>query len=235
MKKNGFTLIEMLVVVSMLALILFPTYRILSHGSKSAMRGAERSNLVNLGQRLLGQVKADLSLSCFEYKDGELHGVDNIFKETNGADEIKYSFFTYHGGKQEYKVVPTNSGGISYRRFNKIEYCLRLKPDGQNLLERKVYYHPKNPMAKKTKAKLLSDQVNFFEIRPVTVISKGVARNFFRISLQLFGQKNKAKLNKAGKAFIADFVDTVNPLVLNSIINNPGLNRNWYTDPHSQK
>jgi hypothetical protein len=99
------------------------------------------------------------------------------------------------------------------------------------MLERRLITHPKMPAAPDS-FRVLSDQVNFFEIRPETITSAGFSRSFFRISLQLFDQKEDS--GQHGEKFIADFMDTANPTILNSIINNPGQNRNWYTDPHDQ-
>jgi type II secretory pathway pseudopilin PulG len=240
MRKKAFTLIELLVVCGVFMVILVPTYRILSHGSKSAMQGVARNNVVMLGQQILGQIKADLALSCFVYKDGESMGINDIFTEKTLADSIEYSFFTFSGGKTEDKVLPTESGGESYRRFNKVTYTLsKAKIEPFKKLERTISYHPANPSGKVDTKKLITDRANFFEIRPVTVTSNGVSKSFFRISLQLIDQRSPGKPIATlpdgnidpTQFFIADFVDTVNPAILNSILGNPGLNRNWYTDP----
>ncbi len=231
MKKNAFTLIEVMIVCAIMMLILIPTYRIMSHGSKSAIKGVQRNNVVMQGQNIISQLKMDLALSGFKFVDDKSHGIADIFTESTMGTDIIVSFATFNGGETDQKVVPTNSGPTSFRRLNKVEYRLISKPDTPfKTLERTIKMHPKNAGGKTLK-KVLSDQVNFFEIRPETVSSAGFSRSFFRISLQLYDQEEGAA-GTTGKAFIADFMDTSNPLILNSIINNPGLNRNWYTDPH---
>ncbi|MDN5278303.1 MAG: hypothetical protein PWR01_2268 [Clostridiales bacterium] len=235
--RQAFTLIELMVVVCILMLVIIPTYRILSHGSKSAIKGVQRNNIIMHGQQLLSQIKSDLSASAFPLVDGEMHSINNIFNETtDSGGNIKISFYTFSGGKYENQVIPTSSGGMAYRRLNKIEYRLISKSGTIfKTLERVVFLHPSHPGAKAGgQRKVLSDKVNFFEIRPETIKSAGFSRSFFRVSLQLFDQDSSAA--KSGsidpdKVFIAEFSETVNPLILNSIINNPGLNRNWYTDP----
>jgi hypothetical protein len=98
-----------------------------------------------------------------------------------------------------------------------------------------VWLHPADPGYQISgNTRTMSERVNFFEIRPETITSAGFSRSFFKVSLQLFDQDSNKKSDSPPdpeSMFIAEFSETVNPLILNSIINNPGLNRNWYTDP----
>lgn len=229
---RGFTLIELVVVCAIMMLILIPTYRIMSHGSRSAIKGVQRNNVVMQGQQILSQLKLDLALSCFVFVNDKSHSISDIFSETTIGSDVSLSFFTFNGEEFTSKVIPTNSGPESYRRMNRVEYILKSKPDSVfKTLERVIHLHPKIAGGGSTR-KILSDKANFFEVRPETVTSAGYSRSFFRISLQLFDQDDNLKGN-IGQLFIADFMDTANPSILNSIINNPGLNRNWYTDPHN--
>lgn len=233
MKRKAFTLIEVMIVCAIMMLILIPTYRIMSHGSRSAIKGVQRNTVVMQGQQIISQLKVDLALSCFVFVNDKSHSISDIFSETTSGNEITISFFTFNGGDFASKVVPTNSGPESFRRMNKVEYKLTSRPGTPfKTLERTIRMHPK--IAKgEVLNKVLSDKVNFFEIRPETVTSAGYSRSFFRISIQLFDQ-DQANSGNIGQLFIADFMDTSNPSILNSIINNPGLNRNWYTDPSDQ-
>ncbi|GAB4280404.1 MAG: hypothetical protein Kow0029_24940 [Candidatus Rifleibacteriota bacterium] len=238
--KKGFTLVELMIVCAILMLIMVPTYKILSHGTKSAIKGVQRNNIIMHGQQILSQIKSDLSESGFPLVDGEMHGINNIYTETTtpGGD-IKITFFSFSGGNYENQVIPTSSGPESYRRLNKIEYVLKSSAGSIfKTLERIVYLHPLHPGYKASgQRKVMSDKVNFFEIRPETIDSVGFSRSFFRVSLQLFDQDSvpKGVTPDPDKMFIAEFSETVNPLILNSIINNPGLNRNWYTDPSDKE
>lgn len=230
-RSQGFTLIEVVVVCAIMMLILIPTYRIMSHGSRSAIKGVQRNNVVMQGQQILSQLKIDLALSCFVFVNDKSHSIGDIFSETTAGSDVTISFFTFNGEEYTNKVIPTSSGPESYRRMNKVEYVLKTRSGTAfKTLERIIHLHPKIAGGATTR-KILSDKVNFFEIRPETVTSAGYSRSFFRISLQLFDQDDHAGGN-VGQVFIADFMDTANPAILNSIINNPGLNRNWYTDPH---
>lgn len=232
MKRSAFTLIEVVIVCAIMMLILIPTYRIMSHGSRSAIKGVQRNTVVMTGQQIIAQLKVDLALSCFKITNDASHGISDIYTETAVGDDIHISFMTFNGGEYTAKVVPTNSGSESYRRMNKVEYRLISKPGSPfKTLERTIKMHPKTGGG--TQTKTLSDKVNFFEIRPETITSVGFSRSFFRISLQLFDQ-DEANSGSIGQVFIADFMDTANPSILNSVINNPGQNRNWYTDPHDQ-
>lgn len=234
---RAFTLVELMVVVSILMLIIIPTYKILSHGSKSAIKGVQRNNIIMHGQQILSQIKSDLTESGFPLVDNETHGINNIFSEKSDSDgNFKITFFSFNGGEYGQQVIPTSSGGESYRRLNRIEYRLTAKPGSIfKRLERVVFLHPSHSGAKAGGQKhVLSDQVNFFEIRPETIDSNGFSRSFFRVSLQLFDNEaagSKDTPPDPDNMFIAEFSETVNPIILNSIINNPGLNRNWYTDP----
>ncbi|MDD3147255.1 MAG: prepilin-type N-terminal cleavage/methylation domain-containing protein [Candidatus Riflebacteria bacterium] len=228
---RAFTLIEVVIVCAILMLILIPTYRILSHGGRSALKGVQRNNVVMQGQQILSQLKLDLTLSCFIFVNDKSHSISDIFTETTTGSDVTISFFTFNGDEYANKVLPTSSGPESYRRMNKVEYVLKSRPGSVfKTLERVLQLHPK--IGGGRKSRVLSDKVNFFEIRPETINSAGYSRSFFRITLQLFDQDDNASGN-VGKQFIADFMETANPTILNSIINNPGLNRNWYTDPHN--
>ncbi|MFZ5952461.1 MAG: PulJ/GspJ family protein [Candidatus Rifleibacteriota bacterium] len=234
--KKAFTLVELMVVVGILTLVMIPTYKILSHGSKSAIKGVQRNNIIMHGQQILSQIKSDLTASAFPLVDGETHNINNIFTETTDADgNIKITFYSFSGGEYAQQVIPTSSGAMSHRRLNRIEYRLSSKSGSIfKKLERIVYLHPSHAGAKSGgQRRVLSEQVNFFEIRPETIDSCGFSRSFFRASLQLFDNEgeNKTAVPDPEKMFIAEFSETINPLILNSIVNNPGLNRNWYTDP----
>ncbi|NCB37776.1 MAG: hypothetical protein EOM80_03320 [Erysipelotrichia bacterium] len=233
MKNRAFTLVEIMMVCVVMMLILIPTYRIMSHGSRSAIKGVQRNTVVMQGQQIISQVKLDLGLSCFLFVNGKSHSINDVFTETTSGSDIILSFFTFNGDEFANKVTPTSSGPESFRRMNRVEYILKSKSGFVfKTLERVMHFHPKISGASVNK-KILSDKVNFFEIRPETVNSAGYSRSFFRISLQLFDQ-DENKSGNVGQLFIADFMDTTNPTILNSIINNPGLNRNWYTDPHDR-
>ena len=232
MKRRAFTMVELMVVCGILMLILIPTFRIMSHGQRSASKGLQRNRVVMEGQQILSQLKMDLAISCFVFVNDTTQDINDIFTETISGSDITLSFFTFNGGAYEDKVIPTNSGPESYRRMNRVEYRLSSRPGSSfKKLERRLVTHPKLPPGPNT-FRTLSDQVNFFEIRPETVTSAGFSRSFFRISLQLFDQEEDS--GQHGEKFVADFMDTANPTILNSIINNPGQNRNWYTDPHDQ-
>lgn len=239
--KSAFTMVELMVVISILMLIMIPTYKILSHGSKAAIKGVQRNSIIMHGQQILSQIKSDLSESGFPLVDGESHSISNIFNETiTSAGDIEISFFSFNGGVYENQVLPTSNGAESYRRLNKIQYKFKAKPGSiYKTLERIVFLHPSHPGTKPAgQRKLLSDKVNFFEIRPETINSAGNSRSFFRVSLQLFDHESSASKGTPpdpANMFIAEFSETVNPVILNSIINNPGLNRNWYTDPSNEK
>ena len=228
---SAFTLVEVMIVCAIMMLILIPTYRILSHGSRSALKGVQRNNVVMQGQQILSQLKLDLMLSGFVFVNDKSHSISDIFTETTTGSDVTISFFTFSGDEFANKVIPTSSGPESYRRMNRVEYLLKSRTGTVfKTLERIFHPHPKIGGA--TTRKILSDKVNFFEIRPETITSAGYSRSFFRISLQLFDQDDNQAGN-VGQQFIADFMETANPTILNSIINNPGLNRNWYTDPHN--
>ncbi|MBU1106371.1 MAG: type II secretion system GspH family protein [Candidatus Riflebacteria bacterium] len=228
--KRAFTMVELMVVCAIMMLILIPTFRIMSYGQRSASKGMQRNRVVMEGQQILSQLKMDLAISCFVFVNDVTQDINDIFTETSSGGDITLSFHTFNGGLYENKVIPTSSGPESYRRMNRVEYRLTSRPGTPfKKLERRLLAHPSMPPEPDI-FRVLSDQVNFFEIRPETVTSVGFPRSFFRISLQLFDQEEGS--GTAGKAFIADFMDTANPTILNSIINNPNQNRNWYTDPH---
>lgn len=230
--KKAFTMVELMIVCVILTLLLIPTFRIMSHGQRSASKGMQRNRVVMQGQQILSQVKMDLAISCFIFVNDTTQNINDIFSENTSGNDITLSFYTFNGGAYENKVVPTNSGPASYRRMNRVEYRLTSRPGSPfKKLERRLLTHPRLPAAPDT-FRILSDQVNFFEIRPETITSAGYSRSFFRISLQLFDQEETS--SRLGEVFVADFMDTSNPTILNSIINNPGQNRNWYTDPHDQ-
>jgi len=124
MKRSAFTLIEVVIVCAIMMLILIPTYRIMSHGSRSAIKGVQRNTVVMTGQQIISQLKVDLALSCFKITNDASHGISDIFTETTVGSDLHISFMTFNGGEYSAKVVPTNNGGESYRRMNKVEYRL---------------------------------------------------------------------------------------------------------------
>ncbi len=189
------------------------------------------------GQQILSQIKSDLTESGFPLVDGTIHSINNIFSETSDSfGNYQISFFSFSGGSYEHQVKATAAGPESFRRLNRVEYKIISSADSIfKKLQRTVFLHPSHPgYSPQGKTRVLSDKVNFFEIRPETVDSSGYSRSFFRVSLQLFDQEKTGPGSEPPdpeKMFIAEFSETVNPIILNSIINNPGLNRNWYTDP----
>lgn len=234
--KKAFTLVEILIVVSLFMLILLPTLRILSYGGKSAIEGVQRNAVVMSGQQIIAQLRADLAMSNFVINDGEVHDIHSIMTEQTSGDSIIYSFLSFNESDYQSKVTPTLTGN-SPRLLNRVEYHLVTQSNSPfKTLERVVTINQQISTTNRRIRQTLSENVNFFAITPETVSSNDYHKSFFRISLQLFDRdetRDRGHDADPDALFIADFLGTVNPVILNRVLDNKGLNRNWYTDAES--
>ena len=234
--KRAFTLVEIMVVFICIALLAGPIFMLLRSGSDSSLKGMMRIDTTLKARIILHQIYADLKMACFELpEEGADYSSDKIFTEKKESfPNTLYSFHSFPIHK-DYNEIFENSGYVEdmdYRIPSLITYKLEGdKPPFKLIREEKF-----NGTAI---SKTLTENINFFEIKELTMLAGGKTNYYYLITLQLVdvlhssdldGKKVGEKLRQNQKdVILADFYDIVYPEYFNALWNDKRLNRNWHT------
>ncbi|MBF0498494.1 MAG: hypothetical protein HQM09_00040 [Candidatus Riflebacteria bacterium] len=245
MKRVGMTLVEILVVAAILVLVLGPAWQIFRSGTKTSLQGMMQVETANEARRIMRQIHNDLKQSCFYLQPANQDvDFDLIMDQTKAAKTPpEYSFFTFPSVGAVADTVPsTGPTAPADRRASAITYRLE-----HGSLSGSPFYtlireeHFQGALANSFPGghiSILSQRVNFFEIKPHRVFSSGRDQFFFWITLQLVDSYqakgfvptplSKMSTRRQG-VVIADFFDIVSPEFFSAIWNQPGMRRNWHT------
>ena len=242
-RHSGFTLVEVLVVAGLMVLLLGPIFILLRSGSKTALQGMLQVQTTLDARRIIKQVHSDLKLACVPMGGGALSfGFNQILQESGTAPEFSYSFLSFPLHTEIREAVPAPGSGISPRRASRITYKLeKLTDPGKPYLRlsRIETYHPDVPPGNRTESRILSERVNFFEIRPVELQQSGRNQFYFWVTLQLVDSGGKQATYEPLQRLsatdgmkdvqIADFFDLVYPEFFHAFWNQEAINRNWHS------
>ncbi len=246
--RHGFTLIEIMVVIILLAMIMGPLWRIFSAGTQSSMRGILQVETVREGRQILRQVHDDLKSACLEFT-GEGMDLDfnNVLKRSGGAPLGTFKLFSFPShGEVLNGSVPQTTTGKAFRRASEVTYTIETGQGTQHpllRLIRKERFNPDHPLASQFPSgeysKVMSERVNYFSIDPCTERVGGRTLNYYWVTLQLVDSTRPDMLagTEAGtrldappaKALIADFFDVAYPEYFCGMDNRRGFNPNWHT------
>ncbi|MFZ5951954.1 MAG: PulJ/GspJ family protein [Candidatus Rifleibacteriota bacterium] len=234
MKKQAFTLVEIMIVVIISAITMGPVYLIYRSGMRSSISGMVSLEIQSEGERLLLQIYDDLKNSCLPY-DGELKlKFSDLVKvehlDTSSLAGLNYSFHSFM--RDENKLISATGNGKALRATRKIKYLIE-KTDNPRLF---ALFRSEQTKSDGIVKRLISNRVAFFQINPVTIPSKidNSSQYFWQITIQLAELPKSLPAgtyaaNRSKGIIIADFYQVVSCDFFNNTLNFPHVNRNWYS------
>lgn len=235
-RKVGFTLVEIIVVSVCLALLGSTALMLIRAGTRSSMQGMLRLETTLEARAIIRQVYADLKLACFPLPYDSVYNFDNVMYISGAPPHNTYSFLSFPTHASMNEIFSSPQAGVNHRETAVINY--RVEPGTS----------PERPFLKltreetfkgQTSSKVLSDRVNFFEIKPVMLQPYGRNQFYFLVTLQIVDSIDAGELKGAaagnrldgtrGNQAVADFFDIVYPEFFHAAWNQPGINPNWHT------
>ncbi len=163
-QKNGFTLIEVLISISIFAIMATTLYSSFNLINSKSDYITSRTNIINMAKNCLWQITADLSsvhvTSLYEYRppgDGESHDPYKIFSEMETNNDSK--FYTLFFASKRY----ININQKSENKIANITYYVDDDPDGGFLLKRGDRTDVKNEFEKKETDPVLCKNIKSIE------------------------------------------------------------------------
>lgn len=235
--KRGFTLVELMMAVVLMAVLLTPVFVILSSGTKSSLQGLMQIDTTLEGRRIIRQIHQDLKLACIETGPGKVDLVfGDICKNTAIAPLADYTLLRFPGRAAPEKIAPPHAP----RFLTRVQYRLEKVSDPRipfMRLIRKETPHPQTGEA--ATEHVLSDRVSFFEIKPCRLTPGGVEQYVFLVTLQIVDSPRGPLLekfspgtlvtNRTHGVVMAEFFDVVCPDFFTAYWNQPFLVRNHYS------
>lgn len=255
-KKNGFTLVELIIVACCTALLLGPIFLLLRSSTTTSRMGMLKIETTLESARILKQIHRDLKLAIIPlshvWSPGQVAfpAFTDILKEEGTPPQQTYSFYSYpiHASLSDGKSddIIHNRGsktGFSPRNIAKITYLIEKKTgaDSQFMILKRIEEY--NGLKRE---QILSERINYFRIKIIPMTPPGTKNQyFFFVTLQLIdslnrsdmdgkiavGDVNMQKATAKGKIILADFFDMVYPEYFHAFWNHPQTNPSWHTFP----
>lgn len=235
-RRKAFTLVEIMIAAICMSIIMGPIYMILRSGSDTSLKGMLRIDTTLKARNIMQQVYADLKMSCFKLNYEKEYSFDDLMKVEGDLPYITYSFTTFPIHEKFENIFENPSQDINWRKVSQITYRVE---DGDNPnFPLKKLIREENFEGKITR-RVLSEKINFFEIKPIPLEVVGKNQYYYLITLQLLdvlhaedlkGKKAGERLEENQKdVILADFFDIVSPDYFNALWNDERLNPNWHT------
>lgn len=240
-RTKGFTLVEIMIAATCLTIIMGPLFLLLRSGADSSLKGMMRIETTLKARRVLQRVYADLKMACMPLPYGSAYSFSAILQEEEATPpNVIYHVYSYPTHQKYNEIFSTEYNGKNINERIPILVTYRVE-DGDNpdlpfkkLVREEKFYQ------QTTKREVLTDNLNFFEIKEIDLQLDGKVQYFYLITLQLIdvlhaqdmvGKKQVGeKLTDNQKdVVLADFYDIVYPEFFHAIWNDKKLNPNWHT------
>lgn len=235
-KTKGFTLVEIMIAATCLTIIMGPLFLLLRSGADSSLKGMMRIETTLKARRLLQRVYADLKMACIPLPYGSAYSFYSILKKEGVTPDVGYQLYSYPIHQSYSDIFSNPNASINYRKPILVTYRVE-NGDDPDLPFKKLIREEK--FNGQTKKEVLTDNLNFFEIKEIMLSLDGKDQYYYLITLQLIdvlhsqdmtGKEAGDKLRKNQKdVILADFYDIVYPEFFHAIWNDKKLNPNWHT------
>lgn len=247
MKKHGFTLLELMVVVTCFLLVLGPAYQIFVSGTRQYTSGVLQIETTLEARRIIRQLHNDLKMATFATGDGGYTLRLHDMLEVEGIyPTLQYSFLSFPAKTESEAIMPPADQPYRHRFASRITYSLQ-PPTGPGKTGFRLVRKEEFPalLGRQPWVKVLSERVNNFHISPVSLpeaapeqIRTGAPKPqwFFFVTLQLV-DSIRPQQHPAGAVpvaarsqglVVADFTDLVCPEFFCAFHNQEGVGRNWH-------
>jgi len=235
-KPAGFTLVEIMVAAACLALLAGTTFLLIRAGTRSSLQGMLRLETTLEARKIIRQVYTDLKLACFPLPYNSVYNFENVMYTTGAPPHNMYSFLSFPTHARLNEILVSQQNGVNYRETAFINY--RVEPAASQT-SHLLRLTREETFRGQTTRKVLSERVNFFEIKPIMLQPYGRNQHYFLITLQLVDSVDASELQRVtsgdklpddrSNLAVADFFDIVYPEFFHAAWNQPGINPNWHT------
>ncbi len=237
MRRNqGFTLVEIMIVAICLALLMGPIFLVLRSGTQTSLKGMLRIETTLEARRVIKQIHADLKMACFPLPYNSLYNFDDVMAVSGTPPMNEYRFLSYPIHQKLSDVFTNQTSGVNFREVAEVKYIVEDNGDPDKPSFRLVR---EERFGGKTNKRILSNRVNFFEIKPIMLQPQGKNQYYFIVTLQLMDSVHPSEMkgNSPGSkvtdaqshVILADFFDVVYPEFFHSMWNQVRANPNWHT------
>ena len=198
--------------------------------------GVMRNETTDKARAIMHQIYADLKMACFPLGDGAEYNFYDILDKDGTPPYMDYTFQSYPIHQKYSDIFESPQEGINYRNPSAIQYSVE-KGSNPDLPFKKLVR--KELFGNKITKKVLSENVNYFEIKELFLEIEGKKQYYYLITLQLIdvlhasdmeGKKSNEKLTENQKdVILADFYDVVYPEYFHALWNDEKPNPNWHT------
>ncbi|NCB38885.1 MAG: hypothetical protein EOM80_08955 [Erysipelotrichia bacterium] len=235
-KRRAFTLVEVMIVAICLALLLGPIFLVLRSGTKTSLKGMMRIETTLEARRVIKQVYADLKMACFPLPYNSVYNFDNVMQTGGVPPHNTYKFMSFPIHQKMENIFSSQLSGVNYRDVAEITYRVEEGKDPDNPF---LTLFRDESFGGKVNTRVLSDKINFFEIKPIMLQPYGKNQFYFLVTLQLIdalhpselkGKTAGTKLDELQRdVILADFFDVVYPEYFHAAWNQVRVNPNWHS------
>ena len=239
-RRSAFTLVEIMIVLICTALLMGPIFLVLRSSTRTSLRGMLRIDTTLEARRVIKQVYADLKMACFPLPYNSIYNFDDVMQVTGTPPHNSYKFYSFPIHQRLNDIFSSQLSGVNFRDVAEVNYRVEDSKDPDNPFMRLIRTEV---FAGKVNTRILTDRINFFEIKPVMMQPYGKNQFYFLVTLQLIdavhpsemkGRTAGAKLDELQKdVILADFFDVVYPEFFHAALNQTRVNPNWHTQLRS--
>jgi hypothetical protein len=209
---------------------------ILRSGTKTSLKGMLRIETTLEARRVIKQIHADIKLACFPTYYNVPYDFGNVMQVSGTPPEVTYRFLSYPIHAEIEDVFVNQLSNENYRKVAEIKYIVEENSNPDKPSYRLVR---EEKFDGRTRRQVLSERINFFEIKPIMLQPQGKNQFYCLVTLQLLdavhpkdmeGQTPGAKINdQVQDVILADFYDVVYPEFFHARWNQTRLIPNWHT------
>lgn len=233
--KNGFTLVEIMIVVLCISLVMGSAFTLLRAGRRTSLSGMMRIDTTLEARRVIRQLHADLKTAAFIPQHNSFFSIDDIVRESGASPENTYSFLSFHSHTSVADLISsTDNRSHTYRNLSQVTYSVRPNPN-PDIPSLKLIREVRSPSG--NTRRVLTERVNYFEIKPVMIQIQGRNQFYFLVTLQLIDSLDQLQSHSPGSrideqtmsnVILADFFDIVYPEFYHSMWNHGLIVPNWH-------
>ncbi|GAB4271476.1 MAG: hypothetical protein Kow0029_09210 [Candidatus Rifleibacteriota bacterium] len=234
--KRGFTLVEIMIVGICLALLMGPIFLVLRSGTKTSLQGMLRIETTLEARRVIKQIHQDLKLACFPLPYNSLYSFDDVMTIGGTPPKNTYTFLSFPTHQKFSNIFQNQTSGQNARNVSEIKYIVE---DGTDPDKPSYRLIREEKFGGKVTRKVLSNRVNYFEIKPMMIQPQGKNQFYFLVTLQLLDSVHPSSMkgktpgskimNLEKDVILADFFDVVYPEFFHAMWNQIRVNPNWHT------
>lgn len=233
---SAFTLVEIMIVLICTALLMGPIFLVLRSSTKTSLKGMLRIDTTLEARRVIKQIYADLKMACFPLPYNSIYNFDDVMQAGGTPPHSSYQFHSFPIHQRMRDIFSSQSSGVNFRDVAEVTYRVEDSKDPDNPFMRLVRTES---FGGKVNTRVLTERINFFEIKPVMMQPYGKNQFYFLVTLQLIdavhpsemkGRVAGTKLDDLQKdVILADFFDVVYPEFFHAAWNQTRVNPNWHT------